>query len=77
MQGRSYLSNGCAKCDSLFVEFFEIEARSLEAVISVFPIVLSPAWKEAIERHEEGHEFGWDVYEHPDAAAIDQTMATA
>jgi competence protein CoiA len=71
-QGRSYLSNGCAKCDSLVGQFFEIEARWQEAVISEFSIVLSEHWKEAIERHEEGHEFGWDVYEHPDTAAVER-----
>lgn len=61
-QERQYMSNGCYRCDSLFGEFYEIEARHFEEVVSSFPIRITPEWKHAIEEEMGGQPPEWGVY---------------
>ncbi|MGN7804912.1 competence protein CoiA [Ensifer sp. 22521] len=60
-QERQYMSNGCYRCDSIVGEFFEIEARHSEEIVSSFPIQITPDWKQAIEE-EMGDQPEWAVY---------------
>ncbi|MEY9768582.1 hypothetical protein ABIA14_000859 [Sinorhizobium fredii] len=60
-QERQYISNGCYRCDSIVGEFFEIEARHSEEIVSSFPIQITPDWKQAIEE-EMGDQPEWAVY---------------
>ncbi|MGR9076299.1 competence protein CoiA [Rhizobium leguminosarum] len=60
-QERQYMSNGCYRCDSIVGEFYEIDARYTEEIVSSLPIQITPAWKRAIET-EIGDEPEWAVY---------------
>ncbi|NKJ77803.1 hypothetical protein GFL60_00855 [Rhizobium leguminosarum bv. viciae] len=60
-QERQYMSNGCCRCDSIVGEFFEMEARHSEEIVSSFPIQITPDWKQAIEV-EMGDQPEWTVY---------------
>ena len=60
-QERSYVSNGCVRCDRLFGEHFEIDARFDEDTICVFPIRISQQWQHAIESHYD-YQKAWSVY---------------
>jgi hypothetical protein len=60
-QGRSYLSNGCIYCDSLYGDHFELVDRYCEETVSVFSAPISERWREAIEKLRDG-EPGWGVY---------------
>jgi competence protein CoiA len=65
-QGRSYMSNGCRRCDALIGESFEHDAwYENEEVLASFRVEISKEWKRAIEQafgeHEFGADFGWVV----------------
>jgi hypothetical protein len=60
-QGRSYMSNGCSRCDRIFGEHFEIHARDDEKTLVTFPIRISEQWRLAIEGHD-AYEKTWAVY---------------
>jgi hypothetical protein len=69
-QERSYMSNGCARCDRLFGGFFEHDAYYNEEKTFMFPMIISEGWRQAIEEHH-GDEPGWGVY------SMDLTEASA
>jgi hypothetical protein len=52
-QRRSYLSNGCIKCDRLFGEYMLAHEPSDVGVLTSFPIDLSGGWMRLIESHPE------------------------
>jgi hypothetical protein len=59
-QWRSYMSNGCCRCDALISKFFEHYARCENRVIlAQFPISISDRWRQAIDPHNEQ---GWGVF---------------
>jgi competence protein CoiA len=61
-QERSYMSNGCYRCDALVGQFLEHYAWEDEGVIlAEFPISISARWKQAIESNEQG-DSGWAVF---------------
>ena len=60
-QGRSYVSNGCPRCDRLFGDHYEIHSRDGEKTLAVFPIQISVQWRRAIEDHS-AYEKTWGVY---------------
>jgi hypothetical protein len=60
-QERSYMSNGCARCDRLFGEFFEHDAYYNDERTFTFPMIISEGWRRAIEE-QDGYASGWDVY---------------
>jgi competence protein CoiA len=57
----TYMSNGCAKCDRLYGQYFEIHARYDEEVLCMFPLQISEEWKNAIDAQRDGVE-RWSVY---------------
>lgn len=59
-QQRSYMSNGCLRCDSLIGGFFETEANERE-YIHTMPIRMSKQWRHAIEQHDSFSP-AWSVY---------------
>jgi len=59
--GRSYLSNGCVRCDRLIGQGFEHDAWDEQETLCAFPIQMSEQWRHAIESHD-GYEANWSVY---------------
>lgn len=60
-QERSYLSNGCVRCDVLFGEYHEIEHRYNEWTICEFVTPVTRPWLAAIEMGSGG-DAAWGVY---------------
>lgn len=65
---RSYVSNGCVRCDSLIGAHFEHDACDAQKPVCVFHIQISEQWQYAIERHP-AHEKTWGVYPPADQQA--------
>jgi hypothetical protein len=66
-QGRSYMSNGCRRCDALIGEFFEHDAWHEDGEVSVsFEVKISTEWRRAIVQafgdQEFDSDFGWRVH---------------
>jgi len=61
MQNRSYVSNGCVRCDRIFGEHFEYEAKVNQEVLCSVPIQVSSDWRDAIVG-ADGYEDSWSVY---------------
>jgi hypothetical protein len=62
--GRSYLSNGCIRCDRIIGRFYEHEAWGDQEVMLRLPMTLSSQWKDVIESHPE-YVATWAVYTAP------------
>lgn len=60
-QGRSYMSNGCVRCDRIFGEHFKIHARDEEEDLITFPMLISEQWQRVIEDHY-AYDRTWSVY---------------
>lgn len=60
-QERFYLSNGCARCDTLMGEWFEIGTRHDEETICEFVTHASESWRRAI-KDESGDQERWGIY---------------
>jgi len=61
-QNRSYVSNGCVRCDKIFGEFFEYETWDKQDTLCSVPIRISSDWREAIARASD-FDFCWSVYQ--------------
>ncbi|MEP9397612.1 hypothetical protein [Mesorhizobium sp. KR2-14] len=48
-QGRRYLSNGCAHCDSLIGQFHELDAVWDDEPVDAFRVPVSHGWKEVLD----------------------------
>lgn len=59
-EGRSYLSNGCVRCDRLMGEFFVTPVCAFDEVLHSYDIRISPQWRKAIEA-QWSREI-WSVY---------------
>jgi len=58
--GRQYMSNGCAHCDALLGDFFEVQARNLESEFRTFEPEDARGWDRlavALLASPDGHLF--------------------
>lgn len=60
-RGRSYLSNGCYRCDRIIGAFYTHDACEEQDVVCAFPIRLSEPWQQAIDQYY-GYDDSWVVY---------------
>jgi hypothetical protein len=67
-QGRSYLSNGCVRCDALVGQFHEYDAWEEQETVYTVAIRMDERWRTAIQEH--GYDEGWAVYP---AAALESS----
>jgi competence protein CoiA len=62
-QRRSYLSNGCSRCNALYGQFHEYDAWTDQRVAYEYPTQVDEHWMGIIRDQDDDDVIGWGVYD--------------